>query len=352
MLPLLRRVRGNRPGRPPSARASSFAATFAERSARYWTPERLQALSGGRDLPLSPDKPGAAALLRVIGLMGSDGSIGSEAVRKFRQINLLLLEVERHLAPHASRPTRKPLRVLELASGQSQLSLLLAHAAAHRWGRPAQVLAVDRDVTRVQRAERRAHALGLSHAVVQRRSEIGQLGRWEDEHAAAFPPRDGAAAPPGPPHLAVALHACDTASDDALAQAVRARSLLIACAPCCHAQLARRWSELPDRLVQLHPLRTIHTVPHLRSETAAHVTDAMRVALLRAAGYRVAASEFVAPEHTPKNRLLLAGRLRAGVPATRAAQEEGLAEYVALKSATGGAGIALEGLLGSVGIRT
>ena len=59
-----------------------------------------------------------------------------------------------------------------------------------------------------------------------------------------------------------------------------------------------------------------------------------------------------APEHTPKNRLLLAGRLRAGVPATRAAQEEGLAEYVALKSATGGAGIALEGLLGSVGIRT
>jgi hypothetical protein len=50
--------------------------------------------------------------------------------------------------------------------------------------------------------------------------------------------------------------------------------------------------------------------------------------------------------------LLLAGRLRAGVPATRAAQEEGLAEYVALKSATGGAGIALEGLLGSVGIRT
>ncbi|EOD09759.1 hypothetical protein EMIHUDRAFT_105495 [Emiliania huxleyi CCMP1516] len=317
MLPLLRRVRGNRPGRPPSARASSFAATFAERSARYWTPERLQALSAGRDLPLSPDKPGAAALLRVIGLMGSDGSIGSEAVRKFRQINLLLLEVERHLAPHASRPTRKPLRVLELASGQSQLSLLLAHAAAHRWGRPAQVLAVDRDATRVQRAERRAHALGLSHAVVQRRSEIGQLGR--------------------PPHLAVALHACDTASDDALAQAVRARSLLIACAPCCHAQLARRW------LVQSHPLRTIHT--------AAHVTDAMRVALLRAAGYRVAANEF-APEHTPKNRLLLAGRLRAGVPATRAAQEEGLAEYVALKSATGGAGIALEGLLGSVGIRT
>lgn len=222
MLPLLRRVRGNRPGRPPSARASSFAATFAERSARYWTPERLQALSAGRDLPLSPDKPGAAALLRVIGLMGSDGSIGSEAVRKFRQINLLLLEVERHLAPHASRPTRKPLRVLELASGQSQLSLLLAHAAAHRWGRPAQVLAVDRDATRVQRAERRAHALGLSHAVVQRRSEIGQLGRcekgarvppspfpfsqpsrapsrWEDEHAAAFPPRDGAAAPPGQP---------------------------------------------------------------------------------------------------------------------------------------------------------
>ena len=73
MLLLLRRARGSRPGRPLSARASSFAATFAERSARYWTPERLQALSGGRDLPLSPDKPGAAALLRVIGLMGSDG---------------------------------------------------------------------------------------------------------------------------------------------------------------------------------------------------------------------------------------------------------------------------------------
>ena len=74
--------------------------------------------------------------------------------------------------------------------------------------------------------------------------------------------------------------------------------------------------------------------PHLRRETAAHLTDAMRVLLLRAAGYDVTAMEFIAAEHTKKNTLLRA--IRTGVPDPAAR-----AEYDALVAATGGRGLTL-----------
>jgi len=320
-----------------------YAADFASKVGRYWTPERLGTLCGGKDFPLSPDKPGAATLLRVIGLMGADGKIGSEVVRKFTQINKLVLEIESALSVHTQRATPRPVRIVEYAAGQSHLSLLLAFAATNRWKRPAHILAVDRDPKRLAKAGERVHTLGFSHMVQHRTCAIDELRDWPTEYADGFP----SAADTGPPHCAVALHACDTASDLALVQALRSKAMVIAVAPCCHAELARKWAVLAqDTDGPRHPLRLIHWMPNLRIETAAHVTDAMRIAVLRANGYTVAASEFVAPEHTPKNRLIVATRLQSGTPAAAAVRRSGAEEYAALKHATGGEGISLEGLLG------
>eukprot|EP00962_Isochrysis_galbana_P052833 scaffold24286_cov111-Isochrysis_galbana.AAC.2 len=324
--------------------AARYVASLTDKCARYWTPERLRTLCGGSDFPLSPEKPGAAPLLRVLGLMGADGRIGSEVVRKYTQINKLVLEIERALSSHVSHRTLRPIRIVELAAGQSHLSLLLAYAAAHRWERPVHIVAVDRDPKRLQQAEERAHILGFSGSVRHRRCSIDELRDWPTEYAQAFP----SATVSGPPHCAVALHACDTASDSALAQAIRSRAMVIAVAPCCQAELSRKWAALPERETAgtRHPLGLFHWMPGLRSDAAALVTDAMRIAILRANGYSVTASEFVAPEHTPKNRLIVATRLPSGTAAAAAVAAAGLAEYASLKHATGGAGIALEALAG------
>jgi len=101
-------------------------------------------------------------------------------------------------------------------------------------------------------------------------------------------------------------------------------------APCCHAELARAWSDLDGR----GAFGSIHGTPHLRRETAATLTDAMRALLLRGAGYEVWPLEFVPSEHTPKNTLLRA--MRRGD-----ASDAAMAEYRSLVDATGGRGLAL-----------
>src|SRR5205823_6267998 len=126
---------------------------------------------------------------------------------------------------------------------------------------------------------------------------------------------------------------CDTATCDAIALGVEIGAELIAVAPCCQAELARGWAAL-DLRGAAGPFATIRAAPHLRRETAALVTDAMRALLLRAAGYEVLAMEFVPSEHTRKNTLIRAIRRGAPDPAARD-------EYEALREATGGAGVAL-----------
>ena len=132
-------------------------------------------------------------------------------------------------------------------------------------------------------------------------------------------------------HGVFALHACDTATDDALMLGVSNRAELIACAPCCQAELAKKWSEMME---SEGAFASIWKTPHLRREIGATMTDAMRALLLRSVGYEVWPLEFVASEHTPKNTLIRAMYRGSTNDAARL-------EYEAMVFATGRAGIAL-----------
>ena len=136
----------------------------------------------------------------------------------------------------------------------------------------------------------------------------------------------------------LALHACDVATDHALAAAVRHRARFVAVAPCCQAELSRRWAAGPQ------PLGLLQQNPHLRRTFAATTTDAMRAELLRGFGYDVRAVEFVEAHHTPKNTLIY-GHRAAGSADTAG----DTAAYQRLVDATGGAGITLARLLTGAG---
>jgi hypothetical protein len=286
-----------------------WAARYTEIAHQHWTAERTAELTGGKRLAIVPGE--APLLLRALGLLDGDAAMSPAHVRKFLQINHLVRLVE---PAFAELRTRHPtIQVLDAGCGRSYLTLLLAWCARERWNHRLEVLGIDRDPDVIAECRRRTAIAELDDVV---RFETAEL----------------AAAEVGAVHAVVSLHACDTATCDAIAIGAKLDAEVIAVAPCCQAELARGWATLAEQGAA-GGFAPIWNAGHLRRETAAHVTDAMRVLLLRAAGYQVTATELVAEGHSTKNTLLRATR-GAPDPSARA-------EYDALVSATGGCGLAL-----------
>lgn len=288
---------------------SRWAEEFSARARAYWTEERTAELVRGKRVLLPPAE--AAPLLRAVGLLHRDASMPPTQARKYFQINhmvALLLPAIRHL-----RARHPVIRLLDAGCGRSYLSLLVAWCGRHVWNHPIEVLGVDRDPQVIDECRRRAEQAGLDDLA---RFEVAALDTVDAEDR----------------HGVLALHACDTATCDAIAIGVAAGAELIAVAPCCQAELARGWAAIAEQPGAFAP---IWKTPHLRREIAARITDTMRTLLLGAAGYEVSTIEFVPVEHSVKNTLIRA--LRGGAPDAPVQR----AAYQALVTATGGVGIEL-----------
>jgi hypothetical protein len=106
----------------------------------------------------------------------------------------------------------------------------------------------------------------------------------------------------------LALHACDTATDEALARAVRWKARWVLAAPCCHHDLAAQLRARPTPA----PYELLTRQGILRERFADVLTDALRAGLLRLHGYRAEVVEFVDSQHTPRNLLIRARRTATG----------------------------------------
>jgi hypothetical protein len=313
----------------PIDSGTGWAESFAARAAAYWTADRTKKLTAGKPLPILPGEGGP--LLRALGLLNKDASMSADSVRKYMQINHMVTLVEPAMEDLVRAfPT---VRVLDAGCGSSYLTVLLAWCFARRWKHPAQILGVDRNDKVIQKCRERALELGLD---VTLRFEAAPLEGfdWAAAYARAF---GGEAVAAPRPNAVVALHACDTATDEALALAVRLKADFIAAAPCCQAELARKWSQLAAAHAA-GPMAPVWCSPHLRRELGATMTDALRTLLLRGCGYEVTPMEFVPSAHTPKNTLLRAHRRGNYL-------RDALVEYARLRASTGGQGVRLEELL-------
>jgi SAM-dependent methyltransferase len=218
--------------------------------------------------------------------------IGGSAAKR-RQVDAFLRALEATLGRDE---LPQPLRVVDLGSGNAYLTF-----AAYRYlsARGADVRLTGVDVRADQRARNAALAerLGWSDRVDFVAGTI-----MESEV-------DGA-------DVVLALHACDTATDEALARAVGWNARWVLAAPCCHHDVAAqlRAGSAPE------PYQPLIRHGILRERFADVLTDAVRAALLRLHGYRVDVVEFVDSVHTPRNLLLRARR--TGAPATPELQAE------------------------------
>ncbi len=260
------------------------------------------AAEAGAPVPTGHDRakhrllPEDDPVLAALGFLDERGRLKPSRQAKYRQVEEFL----RDLAPvlddaiatgRLPRPSEdRPLRVVDLGCGNAYLTF-----AAHRYlagvrGLPVHTTGVD--VKAQSREHNTALAAGLGLA--------GQMSFVQGEI--------GSAELPEPPDVVLALHACDTATDDALARAVAWRAPVVLAAPCCHHDIASQLRRAPTPT----PYRMLTRSGILRERFADTLTDAIRAAVLRTEGYRVDVIDFVDSRHTPRNTLLRAVRTEAG----------------------------------------
>ncbi len=231
-----------------------------------------------KKLLLPADKPDA--FLQATGIMDSQGRVRLSMQGKFSQINefLKLLEHTGELEQFENTPVR----ILDCGCGSAYLSFAAYHYLNNVRGIPAELTGIDTNATLIRKDNGQSKELGFSQACFLQSAIID------------FVPRD-------PPDIILALHACDTATDEALYRGIVAESKLILCAPCCHHQLH----------TQMHPVKPFTPVFHdgiLKQRLSDILTDTFRALILRIMGYKTDVVEFVSPEHTDKNLMIRAVR--------------------------------------------
>jgi SAM-dependent methyltransferase len=267
----------------------------AERTEQV-TPKRGHDQTKQRLLP--EDHPALVAL----GISDLEGRIKPSRQGKYRQVEEFLraLSVAVEDAQRSDKlrtPTEaEPLRVVDLGCGNAYLTF-----AAHAWLRermPVRLVGVDvKEQSRRHNTEV-AERLGVSGEVTFEAAGIRDVVL--DQR----------------PDVVLALHACDTATDDALLRAVDWDADLVLAAPCCHHDISAQLRRVPTPVGYTSLTRD----GILRERLADTLTDALRAAILRLVGYRVDVVEFVDSVHTPRNTLLRA--VRTGSPPAEQARAE------------------------------
>lgn len=259
---------------------------------------------------LTLDRPFLAAL----GVATPQGTLVPAMARKWKQINKFV-EIFAHALDAAGLSDKPHVEVVDFGAGRAYLSFAVHDWLTHGRAVPARVTAVELRADLVAEGQATIARLGLQGLRMQQ----GDVRDWQAE----------------PMDVMIALHACDTATDHAIALGLQAGARIILCSPCCHKQLR-------PQLLAPHPLRSVFQHGIHAEQQAEMLTDSLRALLLESQGYDTKVFEFVALEHTRKNKMILAVKRNSARPADAAAVWAQVAE---LKRFFGVREQALESLL-------
>ncbi len=221
---------------------------------------------------LPKDKP--VPFLIDLGVQSKDGKIIAGKYDKFRQINRFL-EFIRDVLPQL--PKERKITILDFGCGKSYLTFAMYYYLRIMNGLDVEIIGLDLKDTVIEKCNQLKDAYGYDdlHFLV------GDIGQYEGKEQV---------------DMVVTLHACDTATDYALAKAVKWDAKVILSVPCCQ-------HEFNGQIAQ-DLLKPVLKYGLLKERMSALMTDAVRAGLLERAGYDVQVLEFIDMEHTPKNILL------------------------------------------------
>ena len=297
---------------PATTRADRHACRTEERLARMArTSSEPHACDMLRAMP-EPERPSLASVqhwMEAIYIAVAGAHLRDEDRRKSRQVLAMLDEVARALRGMSAR---REVTIVDAAAGKSYLGLLAAKLVVEPSGRAARVVTIERDPARVAASAAAVTLLASRVPIECREGLVTDEAVW-----------------PQSPSLVVALHACGTASDDVIAQAIARRARMLLLVPCCTS----------DAVVQAAPverwLSAAAMPPHapVRVRFTQAIVDADRTWRLEVAGYETEVVEFVGATVTPHN-LLWRARL-VGEPRRMAAAASSLRELRGERAGTG-----------------
>lgn len=219
--------------------------------------------------------------LKALGITDDNGRVRDRQQNKWKQINKFV-EIVDGLIANSSLKDSDYLRIVDMGSGKGYLTFALYDHLTNARKRCVSMTGVDTRGELVELCNGIAEACGFSGLKFVR-SDIASFEAGQID-------------------ILIALHACNTATDDAIYKGIVANASIIVTAPCCHQEL-RPQIKPPDTL------RDILKHGVLLERTAETLTDGIRSMLLESEGYETKMIEFVPIEHTPKNNMLIGTKL-------------------------------------------
>lgn len=241
----------------------------------------------------------ASNLLRVIGILGKNGKVRNDRIRKYNQIDHFV-ELISPLLESLCEGNR-PIRIIDCACGKSYLSFVLNYYIKEVMGRRCYFTGLDYNPTVIEASKRMAEELGYKNMTFIQTD----IGKYVPEESF---------------DLLLTLHACDTATDLALNFAINQNISHIVCVPCCHREMNSCYS-LPG-------FEPVMKYGILKARIADCLTDALRAEYLEAVGYDVSIVEYISPLDTPKNLMMRAVKKRG-------LSEDGMKRFKEMEKAMG-----------------
>lgn len=215
--------------------------------------------------------------LHALGITDADGKVYKNAQDKYRQIDKYV-ELAASIIGDADIKT-----IVDMGAGKGYLTFALYDYLKNQ-GRGVKVIGVEMRVDLVDICNKIARDSGFDGLSFEK----GTIADYDPSGA----------------DMLVALHACDTATDDAIAKGIRANAKIILTAPCCHKQVRRALAESHAEKSDSFGFMLRHGI--FMERQAEMLTDALRVLYLERDGYKVKAFEFISDAHTPKNVMIAA----------------------------------------------
>jgi Methyltransferase domain len=233
-------------------------------------------------------------LLQALHIVTREGGINQDSRRKLKQVQHLAQFVEPLIAQSLKqRPANTPLTLIDHGAGKAYLGFILYDLYLKKLTPDpgVQVWGIETREDLVERARALAKSIG-----------------FDSMHFALLDTAQAVSSKLLPAHIDIvtALHACDTATDDALHFALARKAHHVVLVPCCQAEVARNLRQYKNVMLGKTALSELWRHPIHTREVGAQITNVLRCLALEAAGYDVAVTELVGWEHSLKNELIVA----------------------------------------------
>ncbi len=235
---------------------------------------------GNRDYCIKVGK--ADDVLKEIGILGENGKVKNDMIRKYNQIDHYIEIIDDLLRELVKN--KDSITVLDCGCGKSYLLFVLNYYIKEVLKKPCHFIGIDYSNTVIQASKRMASNLGYRNMEFK----VSDIKSFHTDRKI---------------DLVISLHACDTATDEAIAVAVRNQVKAMVVVPCCQREILNQYS-----FEQLSPILK-HGI--LKAKVADVLTDGIRALILESLGYKVSVVEYISPLETPKNIMLKAQKIQA-----------------------------------------